>query len=586
MIATATTRRDARLASSAPDRRACGRIKPSCGAPRCITRAVPLMLPRTLLLVLLLGTATISLPAATTAAAAVPPPTAAATATAAAVVVTVDHAQVRTPPLFGWSTEITVTDVADMQLAAATAATSASIARYPGGTPADYMNWRTGWHWPNMSRTRHDAPWYDVPVRNATPAGWNRWTKHAAIPFTCIDICQLCNSTDQCCTLELEMAGLREHARVGNDVTHVELGNEMYDTSRADVMRQYPQPRDYSDKMLGWIKAIKREFPKAQVALVGMLANAATWPQQARPGTHASLPPDCSGNSSVACRMPNWNREVLMESEAAKLADAATVHVYFPEYQHYNDSQMLADAESFEHFIGRAFTVAYDNAEYQSQTVPAHLKIWVTEAGTGGSQRWVDALLLTTLDALLALNRRTDLVLPYGLNTGHDPAVESAQCPSIVGRKPCPRSAAGRTAARVTACGAAQALLYAAARRAYESNGTMSPLRFSRNPQLSPHENRSVVLVGFRFDDENSRGVEALVLNLGHASRTLDMRSVFAGAASLQATQLFAKSRADAVVTRLNASLLGRDLQRVPCNGIELRPYSVTALTIVDNIHT
>ena len=104
-----------------------------------------------------------------------------------------------------------------------------------------------------------------------------------------------------------------------------------YDTSRADVMREYPQPSDYSDKMLGWVKAIKREFPEAQVALVGMLANGATWPQQARPGTHASAPPValCAGNRSAACRQTNWNKEVLVESEAAKLADAATIHVYF-----------------------------------------------------------------------------------------------------------------------------------------------------------------------------------------------------------------------------------------------------------------
>ena len=62
------------------------------------------------------------------------------------ITVSVDESRRRTPPLYGWSTEITVTDVADMQLAATTALTHASIARYPGGTPADYMDWRTGWH--------------------------------------------------------------------------------------------------------------------------------------------------------------------------------------------------------------------------------------------------------------------------------------------------------------------------------------------------------------------------------------------------------------------------------------------------------
>jgi hypothetical protein len=91
----------------------------------------------------------------------------------------------------------------------------------------------------------------------------------------------------------------------------------MYDTSRADVMREYPQPSNYSDKMHAWVKSIKHHFPKAQVALIGVGAGGRTWPQQARPGTHASVPPDCRGNLSAACRMTNWNREVLM-SEAVR----------------------------------------------------------------------------------------------------------------------------------------------------------------------------------------------------------------------------------------------------------------------------
>ena len=108
-----------------------------------------------------------------------------------------------------------------MQLAAATALTGSSIARYPGGTPADYQDWRTGWHWPNMTWTPHDGPWYKRDPQPATPAGWRRWSQAADIPFTCIDVCQLCNNTEQCCTLELELAGLHEHERVGNDVTHI-----------------------------------------------------------------------------------------------------------------------------------------------------------------------------------------------------------------------------------------------------------------------------------------------------------------------------------------------------------------------------
>jgi hypothetical protein len=129
----------------------------------------------------------------------------------------------------------------------------------------------------------------------------------------------------------------------------------------------------------------------------------------------------------------------------------------------------------------------------------------------------------------------------------------------------------------------------------------MSPLVFSTNPQLSPAENRSRVLVGFRFDDGSGGGgsgggYEALILNLGNSTRTLDVQAVFShtytadaadatalaaatAALGLQMVQLFAKTRVDAATSLLNASLLGRDVSDVaPGASVTLRAYSVTSL--------
>lgn len=122
---------------------------------------------------------------------------------------------------------------------------------------------------------------------------------------------------------------------------------------------------------------------------------------------------------------------------------------------------MLADPLSFEHFLGRAFTVAFDNTEYQAQSIPAHLRSGLLQ------QVWT-------------ISNRTDLVMPYGLNHGSVPAVESPFCPSIRGGKPCPRTAAGKTGVQMTASGHVQGLLYSAARRAY-ANGSMTPLLFPQN---------------------------------------------------------------------------------------------------------
>jgi hypothetical protein len=126
----------------------------------------------------------------------------------------------------------------------------------------------------------------------------------------------------------------------------------------------------------------------------------------------------------------------------------------------------------------------------------------------------------------------------------------------------------------------------------------MSPLVFSTNPQLSPAENRSRVLVGFRFDDGSGGtgggGYEAVILNLGNSTRTLDVQAVFSqppdaaaaaaaaaatAAPGLQMVQLFAKTRVDAATSLLNASLLGRDVSDVaPGASVTLRAYSVTSL--------
>ena len=62
------------------------------------------------------------------------------------------------------------------------------------------------------------------------------------------------------------IAGLQAHQTAGVNITHIELGNEMYDSTRADVVAEYPQPSDYGAKMANWIPKLKAAFPDAQVS--------------------------------------------------------------------------------------------------------------------------------------------------------------------------------------------------------------------------------------------------------------------------------------------------------------------------------
>ena len=45
------------------------------------------------------------------------------------------------------------------------------------------------------------------------------------------------------CPVLVGLSGLKVHEAAGSEIKYVELGNEMYDSSRADVMAAYPNGR-------------------------------------------------------------------------------------------------------------------------------------------------------------------------------------------------------------------------------------------------------------------------------------------------------------------------------------------------------
>lgn len=87
------------------------------------------------------------------------------------------------------------------------------------------------------------------------------------------------------------------------------------------------------------------------------------------------------------------------------------------------------------------------------------------------------------------------------------------------------------------------------------------------------------MLIGFLFED-GERGVEALVLNVGQQTRTVDVHALFTiTTAPLKLTQLYPKTRVDAATAMLNVSLLGHDVSIVSASAsIALRPLCVSSL--------
>jgi hypothetical protein len=138
-------------------------------------------------------------------------------------------------------------------------------------------------------------------VRAATPAGWAAFASNSGSTHTVIVLNQLTG------TLENALAGLAAHRAAGTAVDRIECGNEMYDSSRPDVVAAYPTGRNYTDKMVSWAARVKREHPRADVALLAM-----TW----RPEMDA--------------RATAWNDEVFnVPPELLSNITAATMHPYF-----------------------------------------------------------------------------------------------------------------------------------------------------------------------------------------------------------------------------------------------------------------
>ena len=169
--------------------------------------------------------------------------------------------------LYGFGNELCYQSLNDTVLASVIASAGGTVGRFPGGTPSDYWHWDTGW--------ATDLSGYQGP-RPATPATWATYTKISNTRHTVFDVNQLTAN------LSYAIAGLRAHEAAGSDVRFVELGNEMYDGSRADVVAAYPNGSVYAQKMSVWTRAIHDAFPKAAVALVGERYNDYSNPREDR----------------------------------------------------------------------------------------------------------------------------------------------------------------------------------------------------------------------------------------------------------------------------------------------------------------
>ena len=258
-------------------------------------------------------------------------------------------------------------------------------------------DWETGW----------PSDVGDIPVREATPAQWAQYTRDSSARDSILVVNQLSAN------LSMALGGLAAHKAAGTAVSFVELGNEMYDSTRADVVAEYPDGTAYARKMQTWTAAVKKEHPQASVALLAM-----TW----RPG--------------ISGREAAWNKQVFQaDSGLSSAADAATLHPYFGiQWSAPTPGDPKSLAASVAHVLASPFEFISQNVAMLGRDVPARLRLWVTEVSAYGAAEinytWLEALVNVLFETLLLLELpQVDILTPYCVVCG-DPIAPNLASPT------------------------------------------------------------------------------------------------------------------------------------------------------------
>lgn len=169
--------------------------------------------------------------------------------------------------------------------------------RYPGGTNANYWNWRTGWL---IQGKQVRQEW-----KSLQPVTYGLSDLKTAVDATGASPVFVLNMLTSGIEEQLQM--LKEAQRLLIPVKFIELGNEFY-LDDPDYISAFKTGVDYALKCNEYIKAIKKEFKDVQIAFVGN-----------------SLRDAQLKDVKLSQRFKNWNNNVYAN---IKGADAVTFHVY------------------------------------------------------------------------------------------------------------------------------------------------------------------------------------------------------------------------------------------------------------------
>jgi len=176
--------------------------------------------------------------------------------------------------------------------------------RYPGGTIANYWDWKKGWVQAGVSPI--SANLLPVPPPADSLPSFSQLVKPGnGIPVFDLNVMtfqgRIATNADDPAMIQDQVNFLKSAQQLGLSIRLIELGNEFY-LQKPDYQKRFSDGASYAQEMNVWIPTLKKEFPEAKIAVVGAAYSDLSDPRQS-----------------------GWNQEVL--ANIAK-PDAMQLHIY------------------------------------------------------------------------------------------------------------------------------------------------------------------------------------------------------------------------------------------------------------------
>ncbi len=225
------------------------------------------------------------------------------------------------------------------------------LMRYPGGTVANYWDWKKGFVMDNLPE---DTPLGLKNIKMKVSATLDEF-KIASDQsgFTPVFVLNMETSS-----LDYQMEMLRYAKAIGLKVQYIELGNEFYFQHTRQLRKNFPSGKAYAEISHQWAMRIKEEFPDALIAVHGLID-----PRSAteRPRNRV---------------MEEWNLSMKETVENSQWIDAIALHIYIPNTIKTEDE--LTNSNSLQEIISQSY-LGLESLKQTIPKLPTNKKIWITE---------------------------------------------------------------------------------------------------------------------------------------------------------------------------------------------------------------